>query len=204
MIYGDALEQEMQHLIMTKDHHHHQPIKIFGNLPFNIASQLLVHWMRYFHHYRVSFEVIITLQKEMAKRICSKEGTSERNRLSVLIQNYCETKILMNIPSSSFTPKPKVDASVLRLITRHQPIVSTVTFDQFTTFLQHLFTMKRKTIRQNLLHHISPPPAADDRFKIQLNELFENQTLNVLMSLRPQDLSLSQIGTLYRWCYPID
>lgn len=168
------------------------PIRIFGNLPFNVATSLLINWMDQFHQYRIPFEAIIMIQKEVANRICSKEGDSERSRLSVLVQNYCEPRIRMTISRASFTPRPRVDASVLHLVTRHQPLVSVQNFDQFVEFLRVMCAMKRKTVRQNLTHHLS----SISGYRWNFDETMLNSEL---LALRPQDLSLPQIGVLYEW-----
>lgn len=169
-----------------------RPIKLFGNLPFNMAAPLLVHWMREFHERRVPFEAIVMLQKEMVERICAKEGESERNRLSVLVQSYCEVTPLMQLSRAAFTPRPRVDASVLRLVTRDQPILHALTFDRFAAFIQRIFAMKRKTLRQNLIYGMKYPCA----------DILDNtvRPSGISLLLRPQDLSLSQIETLYRCC----
>jgi 16S rRNA (adenine1518-N6/adenine1519-N6)-dimethyltransferase len=188
LIHGDALEQNILLMIENRS-----PIRIFGNLPFNVATRLLINWMDQFHRYRIPFEAIIMLQSEVADRICLKEGNSERSRLAVLMQNYCEPRIRMTISSASFTPRPRVDASVLHLVTRHQPHIPVRNFDQFVEFLRILFAMKRKTVRQNLTHHLSRRGCRGN----------PDETIaalgDELLSLRPQDLSLSQIRVVYDW-----
>jgi 16S rRNA (adenine1518-N6/adenine1519-N6)-dimethyltransferase len=176
-----------------------RPIKIFGNLPFNIATPFLIHLLRKFYQQRRSFKAIVLLQKEMVERICAKEG--EHNRLSVLIQNYCEVMPLMQLSRAAFTPRPHVDASLLHLIMRRSPIAGDeTTFDQWTIFLQHLFAMRRKTLRQNLIHGLRSS-LHEQPTKLFLDNM--THSTGIPLHLRSQDLSLVQIAALCRYYKPI-
>jgi dimethyladenosine transferase 1 len=88
-------------------------IHIVGNLPFNVATPLLIQWLQLLHQRKGLFgagEVWMTLmfQKEVAQRICAPMNTPDRGRLSVIAQTLCNASIPYIIPSSAFLPKPKV------------------------------------------------------------------------------------------------
>jgi dimethyladenosine transferase 1 len=90
-----------------------QKVHIIGNLPFNVATPLLIQWLQMLHRREGLFgnaEVWMTLmfQKEVAQRICAPINTAERGRLSVIAQTLCHTHIPYIVPSTAFLPKPKV------------------------------------------------------------------------------------------------
>lgn len=88
-------------------------IHIVGNLPFNVATPLLIQWLHLLHKKEGLFgsaDVWMTLmfQKEVAQRICAPVSTAHRGRLSVITQTLCSAHIPYMIPSSAFLPRPKV------------------------------------------------------------------------------------------------
>jgi 16S rRNA A1518/A1519 N6-dimethyltransferase RsmA/KsgA/DIM1 with predicted DNA glycosylase/AP lyase activity len=186
---------------------------MFGNLPFHLASQLLVKWAREMHASRAALDMTLLLQREMAERVCSHEGSRDRNRLSVLVQNDFEASIAMGVSRAAFTPRPQVDASILRLVKRPTPRIAIDDFGQFTRFLQHLFAMKRKTVRQNLVHRVSArckeaflehvgegsssSPAPRLTMSTSSSTDKAPSSLASMLLSRPEDLSLTQIGLLY-------
>jgi len=105
VIEGDALSVDMPSLVP-------EPRQIVANLPYNIASPLLVRWLRQ----AASFErLILMFQQEVAERICAEPDTSAYGRLSVLTQWTCEARIVMRLPPTAFTPPPKVFSAVVSL-----------------------------------------------------------------------------------------
>jgi 16S rRNA A1518/A1519 N6-dimethyltransferase RsmA/KsgA/DIM1 with predicted DNA glycosylase/AP lyase activity len=90
-----------------------QRVHIIGNLPFNVATPLLIQWLQLLHRREGLFgnaNVWMTLmfQKEVAQRICAPINTSERGRLAVIAQTLCQAHIPYVVPSTAFLPKPKV------------------------------------------------------------------------------------------------
>lgn len=87
-------------------------LAIIGNFPYNISSQIL---FKIFEETNVCNQLVGMFQKEVALRICSKEGSRNYGILSVLIQTFYETEYLFTVPPHVFRPPPKVDSAVIRL-----------------------------------------------------------------------------------------
>ena len=114
IIAGDALEADYAALAQGA------PAKIVANLPYNIATPLLVGWLTgpwppFFASLTLMF------QKEVAERIVAPPGGKEFGRLSVLSQYRCEAKKLFDVNRSAFTPPPKVTSSIVQLLPRSHP-----------------------------------------------------------------------------------
>ena len=89
------------------------PYAITGNFPYNISTQIVfktLEWRDQIPEFTGMF------QKEVAKRICEKEGSKTYGILSVLVQAFYDAEYLFTVPPSVFNPPPKVDSGVLRLI----------------------------------------------------------------------------------------
>jgi 16S rRNA (adenine1518-N6/adenine1519-N6)-dimethyltransferase len=114
IIAGDALEADYEALANGR------PAKIVANLPYNIATPLLVGWLsgRWPPFYD---SLTLMFQKEVAERIVAKPGGKEFGRLSVLSQYRCEVKKLFDVNRSAFTPPPKVTSSIVQLVPRAAP-----------------------------------------------------------------------------------
>ena len=91
---------------------------VTANLPYNIATPLLVKWLT--SQFRPT-NMTLMFQKEVAERIVAAPGGRDYGRLAVLSQVLCETRLLINLPARAFTPPPKVESAVVRLVRRHDP-----------------------------------------------------------------------------------
>ncbi len=123
-------------------------VRIVANLPYNIATALLVSW--------VSVEpwppwydcAVLMFQREVAERIVAAPGSKTYGRLSVLVQWRCEAKIVFDVNPSAFVPPPKVTSALLRLSPRAAPLACDRTLLQTVT--QAAFGQRRKMLRQSL------------------------------------------------------
>ncbi len=86
------------------------PRQVVANLPYNVATPLLVGWLR---EAAVWERLTLMFQLEVAERICASPGTGAYGRLSVLAQWVCEVTLLQRIPPAAFTPPPKVHSAVV-------------------------------------------------------------------------------------------
>ena len=138
VVEGDALELDPAALAPAPRH-------IVANLPYNIATPLLVGWLK-----RVGDYAGLTLmfQKEVAKRIAAQPRSKDYGRLSVLAQWACETKLLFDIPARAFTPPPKVTSSLVRLKPRAAP--EPVAVENLERVTRAAFGQRRKMLRQSL------------------------------------------------------
>jgi 16S rRNA (adenine1518-N6/adenine1519-N6)-dimethyltransferase len=124
------------------------PVRIVANLPYNIATALLLSWVAVDDWPPWYDCAVLMFQREVAERIVAAPGTKSYGRLSVLVQWRCETRILFDVNPSAFVPRPKVTSSLLRLIPRTEPlpcdrrVLETVT--------HAAFGQRRKMLRQSL------------------------------------------------------
>lgn len=137
--YGDALEMDVNSLGP-------RPIRIVANLPYNIATPLLIKWLKMGS--QIS-EMILMFQLEVAERITASVGDKTYGRLAVL-SNWCaETKFLFRIPARAFTPRPNVNSAVVRLRPFDQPKFSGYASD-IEMVTAAAFGQRRKTLRRSL------------------------------------------------------
>jgi 16S rRNA (adenine1518-N6/adenine1519-N6)-dimethyltransferase len=95
------------------------PRRIVANLPYNIATPLLLGWLDRIGAYE---SLTVMFQREVAERLAAPPRTGAYGRLSVLVQWLCEPKILFDIPPAAFSPPPKVTSSVVTLLPRPMPL----------------------------------------------------------------------------------
>ena len=121
--------------------------KIVGNLPYNISTPLLFHLSRYADEVE---DMHFMLQKEVVERMVAEPGSNDFGRLSVMLQYFFEMEKLLDVPPEAFSPAPKVDSAVVRLIPAKHRIGQAQDFEQFTALVKQAFHQRRKTIRNNL------------------------------------------------------
>tara|TARA_A100001011_G_scaffold400591_1_gene516609 strand:+ start:3448 stop:4251 length:804 start_codon:yes stop_codon:yes gene_type:complete len=137
LIIDDALKISINKLSKKK-------IILFGNLPYNIATTLILNWLKYIHSFK---SIIVMVQKEVASRLSAEEKTKHYGRTSVLIQVVADVKIKFDVAPENFFPKPKVYSSVIEIIPKQH-----IKFDynKLDKFLKLSFMHKRKTLKNNL------------------------------------------------------
>jgi 16S rRNA (adenine1518-N6/adenine1519-N6)-dimethyltransferase len=139
VIQGDALSIDAASLVPA-------PRQVIANLPYNVASPLLVGWLRQ----ATSFErLTLMFQQEVAERICAEPGTPAYGRLSVLTQWTCEARIVLRLPPGAFTPPPKVSSAVVSL-TPHATQPGAALFARMEALTAAAFGQRRKMLRGSL------------------------------------------------------
>jgi len=124
-----------------------QPLRIVGNLPYNISSPLMFHLLNFSDHIQ---DMHFMLQKEVVDRITANPGIKAYGRLSVMIQYACETEYLFTVGPENFTPPPKVDSAIVRLLPyKTKPFIADNEAD-FAELVKQAFSQKRKTLRNTL------------------------------------------------------
>lgn len=139
VIEGDALSVDIASLVPV-------PRAIIANLPYNVASPLLVGWLRH----AASFErLTLMFQQEVAERICAERDTPAYGRLSVLTQWTCDARIVLRLPPGAFTPPPKVWSAVVSL-TPHAVQPDPAMFVRMEALTAAAFGQRRKMLRGSL------------------------------------------------------
>lgn len=164
----------------------HKPFAVIGNFPYNISSQIVFKTLEL----RAQIpELSGMFQKEVAMRICEKEGSKTYGILSVLTQAFYNAEYLFTVPSSVFNPPPKVQSGVLRL-TRKEQFCLSCDEKFFFKVVRTAFQQRRKTLRNSLKTlNLSPILREDIIFDkrpeqlgvkqfINLTSLIQNDTIN--------------------------
>jgi 16S rRNA (adenine1518-N6/adenine1519-N6)-dimethyltransferase len=126
------------------------PVKIVGNLPYYITSDILLRLFEYAKYFET---LVVLVQREVADRIAAKPGSSEYGLLSATAQLYARVEKLFTLPPGAFAPPPKVHSTALRLaIAPQQQQLGLVDgqLEGFIKFLRLSFSQKRKTLWNNL------------------------------------------------------
>ena len=150
VIHGDILELSISEIIDQPDY------LVVANIPYNITSAIIRHLLESDPKPR---RVVLTIQKEVAERICAKPG--DLSLLALSVQVYGTPSIAAKIPAGSFHPAPKVDSAILRIDIHKEPLIPVELLDTFFKLIKAGFAQKRKTLRNSLSAglHISPQNA---------------------------------------------
>lgn len=144
IIAGDALETDLLALDVPP------PRVIVANLPYNIATPLLVGWLRQVRANPGSWShFILMFQREVADRLIAAPGTKEYGRLGVLTQWLCSVERLFDLSPSVFVPPPKVTSSVVRLSPR-SPDPDSPSFRAVESVTAAAFGQRRKMLRSTM------------------------------------------------------
>jgi 16S rRNA (adenine1518-N6/adenine1519-N6)-dimethyltransferase len=143
IIQGDALDIDVTQLGTA-------PRRIIANLPYNIATPLLVGWLRQIaENPGCIAQMLLMFQKEVGERITARPGNKTYGRLSVLCQWLCHAEGVYSLPPSAFTPKPKVESMVVRLVPRQEKLFA-ASFADVEKLTQAAFGQRRKMLRAAL------------------------------------------------------
>ena len=143
VIPGDALHTDYRQLAAGG------PTKIVANLPYNIATPLLVGWLEGEPWPPYYESLTLMFQKEVAERIVAKPGGKDFGRLAVLCQYRATAKKLFDVNRSAFTPPPKVTSSIVQLVPRAKPEPQ-CRLDLLERVTAAAFGQRRKMLRASL------------------------------------------------------
>ncbi len=141
IVQGDVLRVDFSALAAG------EPIRLVGNLPYNISSPILFHALE---HAAVVRDMHFMLQKEVVDRMAAGPGSKVYGRLSVMLQAYCQVTSLFVVPPGAFRPPPKVDSAVVRLVPRDPASVNINDHKRFAEVVKAAFGQRRKTLRNAL------------------------------------------------------
>ncbi len=143
IIESDALKVDLTALSPA-------PRIIVANLPYNIATPLLISWLKQIRADQAAYQSMsLMFQKEVADRIVAKPNTKAYGRLAIISQWLCDVQILYNLPPSAFTPPPKVDSAVVYFRPKSLEL-GAPDFTAVERVTAAAFNQRRKMIRQSL------------------------------------------------------
>ncbi len=126
------------------------PLRIIGNLPYNISSPIL---FKMLHNRHLISDLCFMLQQEVAQRISAKPSSKSYGRLSVMLQAYFDITYCFNVNSNAFKPMPKVQSAIVRLIPKSP--AETIDFYHLEKIVRLSFAMRRKTLKNCLKSYLS-------------------------------------------------
>jgi len=135
---------------------------VAANIPYNITSALLRHLLSAEPRPR---RMVLTVQEEVAARLCSKPP--DMSLLSLSVQVYGEPSIVARIPAEAFYPAPKVDSAVVRIEIHDAPVIQSDLLPVFFDLIKAGFSQKRKTMRNALSGGMRIAPAAAGEFLLK-------------------------------------
>mgnify|MGYP000388765705 FL=1 len=169
----DALKFDFRELATEE-----KPLRIFGNLPYNISTPLIFHLLSFKDSVQ---DMHFMLQKEVVDRMAAAPNTKAFGRLSIMTQYQCQVIPVMEIGPEAFTPAPKVDSAIVRLIP-HKEIANPVeALEDLNQVCLTAFNQRRKTIRNSFKKLIDAQILIDH---------------DIDPTLRPENLTIDQFITL--------
>jgi 16S rRNA (adenine1518-N6/adenine1519-N6)-dimethyltransferase len=139
IVHGDILKQDPAKLMGTPGY------RVVANIPYYITSAVIRHLLE---SAIKPASMVLTMQKEVAERICAAPG--DLSLLALSVQVYGEPKPVLRIPAGAFYPPPNVDSMVLKMDLYPEPRIPTSQLETFFRLAKAGFSQKRKTLRNSL------------------------------------------------------
>lgn len=148
VIEGDILSLDPAQLVSQSQY------LVVANIPYYITSALIRHLLEASLQPR---RLVLTIQQEVARRICATPG--DMSLLALSVQVYGHPEIIAHIPAGAFYPPPKVDSAIIRIDLFPSPLIPSDMLDAFFRLIKAGFSQKRKTLRNSLAGglRLSPP-----------------------------------------------
>jgi 16S rRNA (adenine1518-N6/adenine1519-N6)-dimethyltransferase len=176
MVQGDILELDPADLVDSPGY------LVVANIPYYITSAVIRHLLEAEHR---PSRAVLTVQKEVAERICASPG--KMSLLALSVQVYGKPAIVGQIPAEAFYPSPKVDSAVLRVEIYPQPLIPIPLLGKFFLLIKAGFSQKRKTLRNALSGGLRIAP-------VEAEQLLT--TAGIDPQRRAETLSLEEWGKL--------
>ena len=138
LIHKDALKVDFNEVIGDE-----KSVKLVANLPYYVTTPIIVNLLKNKYNFK---SLTIMIQKEVAERMDAEPNCKEYGSLSLLVQYYCDTKIIRKVAPSSFMPRPKVESIVIRLDRLEEPRVKVQDESLMFEIIRSSFNMRRKTL----------------------------------------------------------
>lgn len=174
VVQGDVLKGKHQLNPQVVDLLGDKPFKLIANLPYNVASPLLINLVTQFP---AMSHAIVMVQKEVGDRLTAKPGGKTYGPMGIIVGAACDVREVCTLSPSCFWPQPGVHSSVILLTRKSQPV--TQNMDQFVALVHLLFGKRRKQLGSILgREHVLPE--------------------GIQHEMRPEVLSVEQLATLAR------
>lgn len=170
IMHGDILKLSPKDLFAANNY------LVVANIPYYITSAVIRHLLESPSKPR---RIVLTIQKEVARRICAR--AADMSLLALSVQVYGTPRIAAYIPAAAFFPAPKVDSAVLVIDIFSSPLIKEELLDSFFKLIKAGFSQKRKMLRNSLSFglHISPANAADLLTRAGIDPQRRAETLSI-------------------------
>ncbi len=158
VVHGNILDIPPDDLIAQPEY------LVVANIPYYITSAIIRHLLESQHKPR---RIVLTIQKEVAQRICAKPG--DLSLLALSVQVYGSPRIAASIPAGAFFPAPNVDSAVLVVDIYPRPYIEESLLNTFFKLIKAGFAQKRKTLRNSLSAGLHKPTSEIVKFLTQAN-----------------------------------
>jgi 16S rRNA (adenine1518-N6/adenine1519-N6)-dimethyltransferase len=172
VIYADVLRLDLKALANRVG-----PLRVVGNIPYNITSPILFHVLE---NRAVIRDCVLLMQREVALRLAAVPRTKDYSVLSIMTQFYADVEVVFDVPPTVFYPKPKVTSSLVHLRPLSQPRVSVLDEDFFRSMVRGVFGKRRKTLRNSLRYFLETEPPA----------------VSFDLGRRPEELTITELADL--------
>lgn len=183
VVQGDFLEVDIERLLAGE-----KPVRVVGNLPYNVSSPILFKLLHAAGHGRVLADATLMLQKEVADRLAAAPGSADYGSLAIQVALLADVERVLTLPPGAFRPPPKVTSAVVRMRFR-PPSVEVGSMDAFERVVRGVFLQRRKTLANAL------KPVADS-FGRSAAELLAVAGLDGRK--RPGELTLEEVARISR------
>src|SRR5438067_2216651 len=189
--YCDALDFDTRILFAERN------VKVIGNLPYYIASQLLFHFVDFPNCISLA---LFMLQEEMARRLSAKPGNADYGALTVRLQLHHHVEYLRKIPRTVFIPQPEVASAIVRFTPRDEKRIGIFDYEVFGEIVKHGFSQRRKQLRKLLAGQIDNWESISKKISVPLTaraeELSFEQWIALTNLIAPRDEKIvSQAST---------
>jgi len=170
VVEGDILTLDPDELVSQSEY------LVVANIPYYITSALIRHLLEASSPPR---RLVLTVQREVARRICATPG--DMSLLALSVQVYGHPKIIAHIPANAFYPPPKVDSTILRIDRFPSPAIPVDELEVFFQLIKAGFSQKRKTLRNALAGglHLSPSTVESMLRSAQIDPMRRAETLSL-------------------------
>jgi 16S rRNA (adenine1518-N6/adenine1519-N6)-dimethyltransferase len=147
IVEGDVLSFEPERLLADAGAGPGHPVRILGNLPYNIATVVI---LKFLMRHDLVADLMVMVQREVAERILAPTHTKEYGSLTVLCRTFAKVERIRRLRPGSFRPRPKVESEVIRLALHDPGGAAGADPGGYARFVQECFGQRRKTFLNNL------------------------------------------------------
>ena len=173
IIHRDILQADLKKIA------HGEQLRVVGNLPYNISSQIV---FKMIEEREVIRDAVLMFQKELAEKFTGKVGTKKYGPITIFTNQFFEVEHLFDVPRFAFYPIPEIISSVLTFKKRKNPLVLPKNQYEFEKLIKTAFTHRRKKLMNNLKPY-------------NCTEIFKK--LPTLAHARAEELSIFEFFKLY-------